>query len=126
MSIIRNLTGQTFGRLTVISLVKESLNCGQHAKWNCICTCGTKKTVYSHVLLDGTTSSCGCYAREKTSERSRLKKGKSGLNRLSNHKGYIPANCVSCCTKCNNEKGSIGIKMIQTLYNEYVKGGILV
>lgn len=54
-----DLTGQTFGRLTI-----ESLNSYDEKNnsyfWNCICECGTKTIVSSNHLKNGHTQSCGC------------------------------------------------------------------
>lgn len=52
-----DLTGQRFGRLTVLEYKGKS-------KWLCECDCGNKTTVYRHNLLGGTTRSCGCLHRE--------------------------------------------------------------
>lgn len=29
---------------------------------------------------------------------------RNGIDRMDNSKGYLPANCVACCTLCNREK----------------------
>jgi len=60
-------SGTRFGRLTVLSLATSK---GQ-ARWLCRCDCGTERVVTGRDLRRGDTSSCGCYARESTSLRSR-------------------------------------------------------
>lgn len=57
-----DLTGQHFGRLTVIKRV-ENANDG-HAKWECQCECGNITYVSSNVLKKGNTKSCGCLNKE--------------------------------------------------------------
>lgn len=52
-----DLTGQKFGRLTVISRAE---NRGERAAWNCLCECGNKVVVRGTNLQRGTTKSCGC------------------------------------------------------------------
>lgn len=52
-----DLTGQRFGRLTVISYVSQS-------RWLCQCDCGQQTTVKSQAMRRGDTRSCGCLARE--------------------------------------------------------------
>jgi hypothetical protein len=56
-----DLTGQKFGRLTVVS---RGPNSGQHTRWNCICECGNKTLSRTEHLRDGQSHSCGCLNRE--------------------------------------------------------------
>lgn len=55
-----NLTGQTFGRLTVIKL-SHICRVYRRAHWVCQCSCGRLVTVLSGSLRHGNTQSCGCY-----------------------------------------------------------------
>lgn len=61
-----DLTGQRFGRLTVI----ERSGSTKHgaAKWRCMCECGKETIVIGDELRKGNTTSCGCYAREVSRE----------------------------------------------------------
>lgn len=68
--IIKDLIGQTFGKLTVISPA-PSRNGNTH--WLCQCTCGNKKEVAAANLLNGNTTSCGCYGREQLKIAQRAK-----------------------------------------------------
>ena len=68
MGIVRDLTGQRFGRLSVISF--EGLNCRGGAQWRCICDCGTTKTIQSGSLTSKRILSCGCHKSELVSKRS--------------------------------------------------------
>ena len=52
-----DLTGQVFGRLTVVERTKRN---GRLA-WLCRCVCGVAKTVAGHYLRNGRTRSCGCF-----------------------------------------------------------------
>ena len=61
----KDLTGMKFGRWTVVSFAKYD----NGARWNCICDCGTKKTVNASSLIFGSSQSCGCLNKEKTSAR---------------------------------------------------------
>src|SRR5689334_14624212 len=54
-----DITGKTFGRLTVISPTGDS-NAGGKALWNCLCDCGKPIIVTGKALRKGTTNSCGC------------------------------------------------------------------
>lgn len=60
--IRRDLTGQKFGRLTVVSHVGWTP--GAHSTWACVCDCGTNHTAIGNALKSGTTKSCGCLKRE--------------------------------------------------------------
>jgi hypothetical protein len=53
-----DITGQRFGRLTVIKRVGRK-NDG-HAAWQCRCDCGTKTIVSGSSLRKGDSQSCGC------------------------------------------------------------------
>ena len=57
----RDLTGQTFSRLTVIEFAETRK--GQ-SYWNCICQCGSRLVVMSPNLTRGFTKSCGCLHKE--------------------------------------------------------------
>ncbi len=61
-----DLTGQRFGRLTVIK--REGKNKSREALWLCKCDCDkfTKTTTYS--LKSGGTKSCGCLQKEIASK----------------------------------------------------------
>ena len=62
MSKLINLTGQKFGRWTV--LYEAGRNKRGGARWLCKCDCGTQKEVNGHDLLRGHTKSCGCLQKE--------------------------------------------------------------
>jgi hypothetical protein len=57
---VKNLTGQVFGRLTVLRRNPVNHSHG-NARWDVRCECGVEKTVRSCHLLNGHTVSCGCY-----------------------------------------------------------------
>lgn len=61
MPKFEDLTGQKFGRLTVI---KRAPNKNGRTAWYCQCECGNEKIVISKSLKDGNTKSCGCYHKE--------------------------------------------------------------
>lgn len=58
------LTGQTFGRLTVL---KRSAQLGRRGEvyWLCRCSCGVEREVRASSLRSGRAKSCGCYHRER-------------------------------------------------------------
>ena len=75
-----DLTGQRFGRLTVIKRVENN---GKKVMWLCRCDCGNETTVFSGYLRNGDTKSCGCLSNDKLRER-RFKHGESRKTRLYN------------------------------------------
>lgn len=58
MSHLIEMTGETFGRLTVIGRVPSK---NTNARWLCQCSCGNQSTVLGTTLRRGETISCGCY-----------------------------------------------------------------
>lgn len=57
----RNLTGESFGRWTVVSYAgKENQLC----HWLCKCECGTQKKLRTSALTSGKSNSCGCLRKE--------------------------------------------------------------
>lgn len=69
-----NLTGQMFGRLSVLSR-GESTKAGK-VRWLCRCHCGSFVTVVGSSLLAGLTRSCGCLQRDTVGLRALDLKGK--------------------------------------------------
>jgi len=69
-----NLTGQKFGRLTVIKRVPNNKYGG--VMWLCECSCKEKKklVVRGSSLRSGCTQSCGCLQRDKVGEIGRSRK----------------------------------------------------
>lgn len=55
---IKDLTGQEFGLLTVLSYVNIEDKRGSH--WLCQCKCGKQVVVSYQNLIQGKTTSCGC------------------------------------------------------------------
>ena len=67
-----DLTGQKFGRLSVISRANDYISPTGIATpmWKCKCDCGNTVFVHGNSLRYGRTLSCGCYVKERTSEAS--------------------------------------------------------
>ena len=63
---IKNILGQVFGRLTVISLAKKPEKYKEHkeAFWNCQCFCGNTTITKGSWLTNNKTKSCGCLQKE--------------------------------------------------------------
>lgn len=52
-----DLTGQRFGKLTVL---RQAENIGNRTAWVCRCDCGRETVVLTSRLRSGHTASCGC------------------------------------------------------------------
>lgn len=63
MSKLIDLTGQRFGRLTVIEKAPSKSGC-TNAVWLCKCDCGNIISVRSPSLRKGESQSCGCLRSE--------------------------------------------------------------
>lgn len=61
-----DMTGQRFGRLTVIN---QSENRNGEITWLCKCDCGNEVSVKGVNLRKGITRSCGCLRREVAKDR---------------------------------------------------------
>ena len=62
-----DLTGEKYGRLSVLQFVGRSKT--GDSKWLCQCECGNKTTVQAKNLKNGKTISCGCFRTEKLKQR---------------------------------------------------------
>lgn len=78
MGKLIDLTGQRFGRLTVIE--KSPSRRGDKTWWSCKCDCGSTLEVWSVYLRNGTTKSCGCLNREMCSARLKAYRKRNGAD----------------------------------------------
>lgn len=71
--VFKDLTGEIFGRLTVIKRTDDYVSPkGQRkVRWMCRCVCGNEKIVTSGDLTSGNTKSCGCLSIDSLIERSK-------------------------------------------------------
>lgn len=62
----KDLTGERFGRLTVVSRGPDQVSAGGkiRACWNCVCDCGKHCLTAGFCLKSGNTKSCGCIKME--------------------------------------------------------------
>jgi len=102
------MTGQKFGRLSIIERVDS--NTGR-ATWLCKCDCGNETVVEGKKLRNGHTKSCGCYRKEVTApnqgrknkhdiEYVNVKLKENGFELLSDYNG-IDSKCKFKCLTCN-------------------------
>jgi hypothetical protein len=81
MSKAKDLQGQRFGRLLVLS---RSPNLGKNVAWYCLCDCGKEKAISASVLYGNITKSCGCLKQESLLHRNLKPPGHSGMIQLFN------------------------------------------
>lgn len=62
-----NITGETYGRLAVLSLAAPR---GGRRHWLCRCVCGREKVVSQAAMRRGYTQSCGCLEAENRRTRN--------------------------------------------------------
>lgn len=107
-----DLTGQRFGKLTVIGLAGRE---NKRLIWRCKCDCGNEKNIAARYLQEGKSHSCGCIVTvgkpthgDSTSRLHRIWKGMKD--------------------RCNNPKvkdyalyGARGIRVCEEWSNDYSK-----
>lgn len=94
MSKLIDLTGQRFGRLTVIGRAENRPN--GTTVWYCVCDCGGKTTARGYNLRSGEKRSCGCMMREVKHAGGNTRHGKGGTRLYRIWKGMK--------SRCNNPK----------------------
>lgn len=121
----KDLTGQKFGRLTALApdhTYKGAL------WWRCRCDCGNEVVVSSNHLVQGTTRSCGCYAREVR----KITGAKSGIAKVNyRHGGFgtklynvwagIIRRCENPNQKYYKDYGGRGISVCSEWRNNFAK-----
>lgn len=83
MPSFKDLTGQKFNRLMVVSRAEPLHN---HTAWNCQCECGNSIVVTGNHLQRNNTTSCGCFGREVSFQNGKNNAdADSGKNLLFTH-----------------------------------------
>lgn len=104
---VKNLTGKTFGRLTVQSY--QGVQSNGHAEWLCICSCGNSKITTGGKLLGGRVRSCGCLEKESRGKAWRT----HGLSRTPEHWAWfsMKQRCLNPKVHNYSDYGGRGIKV---------------
>lgn len=64
-----DITGQRFGKLTVLRLARKTEYKGNDISWLCKCDCGKEVIAKMYLLLSGKKKSCGCIKQDKIIEQ---------------------------------------------------------
>lgn len=120
---VEDMTGQVFGRLTVVGLDTKNTGKGR-VKWLCVCSCGETVSLVRHRLVSGTTSSCGCLRFEINQERMQgnklgAKKNKRDGTRLYSVYRSIKSRCYNPNSNSYRWYGARGIKMCDEWRTDY-------
>lgn len=118
-SLRQDITGQKFGRLTVLAYDEKLSKQKGGSYWRCQCDCGNNKSFLKSNLITGKTSSCGCYNRDAV--RARCLKDLTGQHfgnltviefdeDLSNVRGHTYWKCQCIC---GNIKSVLSSALIQ-------------
>lgn len=115
---IKDITGQTFNRLTAIEFV-ESRN--GNAYWKFQCSCGNQKVISGYNVRNGSVKSCGCLHHNKGPTKFKLKGDRNEKGRPILYSIY-----TNMKYRCNNPNlpeysnyGGRGIKVCDEWSNDY-------
>lgn len=114
MSVL-DVTGNKFGRLTVIGRSERKSPAG--ALWRCVCECGGETVTTSLKLRSGHTTSCGC---RKVEACSRMNRKHGMANRTPTYRSWKEMR--QRCLNPNSDKakwyGARGIRVCER-WNSY-------
>lgn len=106
MTALIDMTGKTFGRLTVLRRVE---NFGKEVRWQCRCECGTETAAAGSHLRSGHTSSCGCFRDEDMGNRFRTH-GQS-MTKLHRVLRSMRERCVNSNAPAHKHYGGRGVSI---------------
>ena len=117
MRIIKDLTGQKFGKLTALEpdgYARTSI------RWKCQCECGNFTSVGSSKLTSGHTRSCGCLVSEK---RAKMNKERATHNATNSRLYRIYYSMRTRCYNPNKKEysryGGRGIQVCEEWLNDF-------
>ncbi len=84
-SFKKDLTGQRFGRLTVLEFVPNDKH---HSYWKCKCECGNTSIICISSLISGDTKSCGCLGDEQRKKNGKETGALNGKKNIAHNKSH--------------------------------------
>jgi len=97
---IKDITGQKFGRLTVVSFSHVK---NETAYWKCSCSCGRASVTQGSALRNGHTKSCGCWHKDGP-----VTHGHSRVGHISPEIMCYRAMKSRCCSKTHEAYSRYG------------------
>lgn len=101
MTKYQDLTGRTFGRLTVVERAGSQ---DGRALWLCRCECGKTTITSTNRLNSGNTKSCGCLFLETVSNTGKSNTVHGGCSRLYKKHQRLYQVWENMRQRCNNPK----------------------
>ena len=105
-----DITGQKYGRLTVIEAVTNNQYKNKNTRYKCRCDCGKVVIVRSDWLKEGRVKSCGCYGKEIS---KKLGKKEMAFIKENNLQGFVDGTQLCLIAKTslckNNTSGVTGV-----------------
>lgn len=119
-----DLTGQKFGKLTIINKADKRSSSGS-IYWNCKCDCGNVTVVIGRHLKNGHTKSCGCLHIKQAKEQARRMSQNNIKHNKSNTRLYHIYKCMlnRCYLKVHKfykNYGGRGITICEEWKNDFI------
>lgn len=114
MPALKDITGQRYGRLTVIERHPE-IAPGGKVQWSCRCDCGSTTVTTGNRLSIGMVSSCGCL-RIEASRQTGLSNSSHGMTGSPEYKAWqaMRDRCLKPSVESYPHYGGRGIRTCQS------------
>lgn len=117
MKKAQDLTGQKFGKLSVLSFDHRDTE-SRKRFWKCLCDCGNTIIVYQNHLKSGHTKSCGClHSRQDTNLKHGCCRRKVPKERIYRIWSGIKSRCLDKNCKAFSKYGGRGISICDEWLN---------
>lgn len=116
MKQVIDLTGKTFGKLTVLHLSDDYIR--GKARWLCRCECGQTTVAFACNIVHGHTTSCGCHKKENYKTMNLTHGATAGKMKRKNEYPRSYKIWVNMRQRCNNQA--------QAAFKDYGARGITI
>ena len=117
MPNFKDITGQRFGRLTVVQHIGSTTH-GQSC-WLCQCDCGNTTIANGSILRSGQKKSCGCLVKEHYTKIGKARKKGHRDSRLFSVWRSMKQRCLNPKSKAYVHYGGRGITVCDEWKNSY-------